>query len=94
MTNVYFEWDREKAKANNHKHGVAFDEAQTVFMDDLSLSRPDDLHSDQEERSLIIGMSNKGRLLVVVYTERGQSIRLMSARLATRVERNQYEELD
>lgn len=89
-----FEWDREKAKANNHKHGVAFDEAQTVFSDDLSLSKPDDLHSDEEERSLIIGMSNQGRLLVVVYTERGQSIRLISARLATRMERNQYEELD
>ncbi|MBI3242812.1 MAG: BrnT family toxin [Chloroflexi bacterium] len=87
-----FEWDDDKAETNAHKHGVSFEEAQTVFTDDLSISIPDPNHSDIEERMIIIGLSNNRRLLVVIYTERRKKIRLISARKATRQERKKYEE--
>ncbi len=87
-----FEWDEDKAKSNRRKHRVGFDEAQTVFLDELSITQPDPQHSQKEERLIIFGMSNKPRLLVVSFTERGQKIRLISARKATRVERKQYEQ--
>jgi uncharacterized DUF497 family protein len=87
-----FEWDRHKAEANLRKHGVSFEEAQTVFTDPLSITLPDPDHSEDEERFIDIGMSDNRRVLVVVYTERGQRIRLISARTATPVERKQYEE--
>lgn len=87
-----FEWDKRKADVNKRKHGVSFDEAQTIFMDALSIIMPDVNHSDDEERWLIIGMSNKNRVLVVSYTERGERIRLISADKASRNERKQYEE--
>jgi uncharacterized DUF497 family protein len=87
-----FEWDRRKAKANLRKHGVSFEEAQTVFTDPLSMTLPDPDHSEDEERFIDIGMSDNRRVLVVVYTERGRRIRLISARKATPVERKQYEE--
>jgi uncharacterized DUF497 family protein len=86
-----FEWDRNKAKANLRKHRVSFDEAQTVFTDDLSIAIPDPDHSGDEERQIIIGMSYHHRLLVVIYTERSRRIRLISARKATRLEREKYE---
>lgn len=89
---MLFEWDHHKAIANDAKHGISFDEAQTVFLDELSLFKLDIEHSGDEERLLIIGMSEKKRLLVVVFTERRERIRLISAREATRAERNQYEE--
>jgi len=63
-----FEWDDDKAETNAHKHGVSFEEAQTVFTDDLSISIPDPDHSDIEERMIIIGTSKNLRLLVVIYT--------------------------
>ena len=89
---VLFEWDQDKAKSNHRKHRVSFDEAQTVFLDELSITQPDPKHSLKEERLIILGMSNKHRLLVVSFTERGHKIRLISARKATRVERKRYEQ--
>ena len=89
---VRFEWDKRKAIANNRKHGVTFNEAASVFADKLSLAFPDIDHSDNEERYLIIGVSMPGRILVVSHVERGDSIRLISARETTRKERTFYEE--
>jgi uncharacterized DUF497 family protein len=89
-----FVWDEDKAESNHRKHGISFDEAQTVFLDELSITRPDPEHSQEEERLIILGMSNKRRLLVVSFAEGGKKIRLISARKATRVERKQYEEED
>lgn len=87
-----FEWDKEKAELNRQKHGIEFDEAQTTFVDGLSVIIPDPDHSEEEDRMIIIGMSRKNRLLVTIYTERGSKIRLISARKATRSERKIYEE--
>ena len=87
-----FEWDPAKAAANLRKHGVSFEEAVTVFGDPLSLNMPDPLHSADEDRYLVLGMSNEQRLLVVAYGERGERTRILSARKATRRERHEYEE--
>ena len=86
-----FEWDPQKAESNIEKHGVSFEEASTVFRDTLSLTIDDPLHSIDEDRVVLIGMSNKNRLLVVVHTERGDNIRIISARKATKEERKNYE---
>ena len=86
-----FEWNKNKAKGNIRKHGVSFEEAATVFGDPLSLTINDPLHSNEEERFIIVGESNKGRLLVVVHTEQGYKIRIISARIATRGEIRTYE---
>ncbi len=88
----YFEWDKSKAETNIRKHGVSFDEAQSVFTDDLSIVMPDPDHSTEEERSIIIGVSRRGQTLVVCYVERSTAIRLISARRATRSERETYEQ--
>jgi len=87
-----FDWDDDKAEANRKKHGVTFKEAATVFQDPLSLTIPDPRHSWGEVRNLHIGLSTEGRLLMVVYTEEGSTIRLISSREATRQERRIYEE--
>ena len=87
-----FEWDKNKAEINERNHRVSFDEAQTVFIDDHSVMKPDIGHSLTEARLLIMGTSNKNQLIVVSYTERGDKIRLISARKATKNERRQYEE--
>jgi hypothetical protein len=87
-----FEWDGNKAVSNLAKHGVLFDEAKTVFDDPLYVDFYDPDHSDDEERYLIVGESNRGRLLIVSYTERKDSIRIISAREVTRSEREAYEE--
>ncbi len=87
-----FEWDDEKAKANFKKHRVGFDEATTVFTDPFSVTIPDPTHSADEQRYVDIGNSDKGRALVVVYTERGSNIRIISCRKATPSERMFYEE--
>lgn len=89
---LLFEWDPNKAKKNIKIHGVSFDEASTAFKDRLSSAIHDPLHSDEEERFTLIGNSVKNRLLVVVHTERGDRIRIISARKATKRERKQYEE--
>jgi uncharacterized DUF497 family protein len=87
-----FEWDAEKAAANVRKHGVSFDEAVTAFGDPLSVLLLDPHHSTSEERYLVLGMSAAGRLLVVAFVERPPRTRIISARLATRREREDYEE--
>lgn len=89
-----FEWDDRKANSNLRTHGVSFREAATVFADPLSITIPDPDHSATELRFIDIGNSYAGRILVVSYTERGDNIRLISARPATRKERSQYEEAD
>jgi len=86
-----FEWNPQKAESNINKHGVSFEEASTVFQDPLSLTIDDPLHSTDEERMVQIGISHKNRLLVVVHTEIGDTIRIISARKATKKERNNYE---
>ena len=87
-----FEWDPKKAEANLSKHGVSFREAVTAFGDPLSMNMADPDHSEAEERFIVLGMSDRYRLLVVSYTERPPRTRIISARLATRHERKQYEE--
>jgi uncharacterized protein len=87
-----FEWDPVKAEANARKHDVTFDEASTVFGDPLNLLMPDPDHSLDEERYLLLGMSNRRKLLIVAFAERPPRTRLISARRATREERRQYEE--
>jgi len=89
---LLFEWDPKKAKENLEIHGISFDEASTAFGDTLSLAIYDPLHSDEEDRFVLIGNSYKTRLLVVVHTERTDRVRLISARKATKKERKQYEE--
>jgi len=87
-----FEWDESKARSNLARHDVSFEEAATVFGDPLSLTIPDPAHSQAEDRFVIIGHSHQGKLLVVVHTERGDNIRVISARRATKRERLTYEE--
>jgi uncharacterized protein len=86
-----FEWDPEKAHRNENKHGVRFEEARTVFFDTLALTIPDP-RDFGEERFVTIGQSEIGRTVVVVSSEPGDTIRIISARLATRREREFYEE--
>jgi uncharacterized protein len=88
---MQFEWDREKGKRNLRKHGVSFDEAVTVFYDPLSATFDDSDHSVEEQRLITVGSSSRGRLLVVSHTERGNAIRIISARPATAQERKRHE---
>ena len=87
-----FRWDPEKARSNLRKHGVTFEEAASVFRDILSVTTSDPLHSTDESRFVTIGRSDRDRTLVVVHSEFGETIRIISVRLATRRERRQYEE--
>jgi hypothetical protein len=87
-----FAWDENKAEANLKKHGVSFDEAATVFLDPLALSGPDPDHSNGEDRYITFGVSRLGRLLSVCHTHRPGAIRIITARQATRSERQLYEE--
>ncbi len=87
-----FEWDANKARANLAKHAVSFQEATTVFGDPVSLTIPDPAHSQAENRFIILGRSHQDRILVVVHTERGDNVRIISARPASRRERKQYEQ--
>jgi uncharacterized protein len=86
-----FEWDSRKARSNLTKHGVGFEEASTVFGDPLSLTIPDPEHSKIEDRFVTMGSAFTGKLLVVVHTDRGDNIRIISARRASRRERKSYE---
>jgi uncharacterized DUF497 family protein len=81
--NAAFEWDAEKAESNLQKHGVSFDEAATVFFDPPSITIPNPLHSGEERRFVITGVSRQYNHLVVVHLERGEKIRIISARPAT-----------
>jgi len=87
-----FEWDNQKAERNKIKHGVSFEEAETVFSDPLAVIFDDEWHSTSETREIIIGLTTDKRLLLVSFTERLDHIRLISAREATRKERQDYEE--
>jgi len=87
-----FDWDPKKATSNLRRHHVSFGEAATVFRDPLSTTVPDPDHSLDEDRSITVGLSHRGRLLMVAHTERGDRVRLISARELTRTERAQYEE--
>lgn len=87
-----FEWDETKAAINLKKHGVNFQEATTVFENPLAIIFDDEEHSIDENREIIIGHSRNNRLLLVSYPERPNAIRIISARLATRREREDYEE--
>ena len=89
---IKFDWDQTKARRNLRKHRIDFDEASTVFADRLSITIPDPDHSEDEERWVTIGLSNRHRLLVVVHTEEDETIRVISARRADRLERRKYEE--
>jgi hypothetical protein len=92
MTVPTFEWDRRKAETNREKHGVRFEEAVTVFRDPLGRVHVDPHHSDWEPREILIGHSSRGRLLLVAFTDRRGTIRVISARRATPGERRDYEE--
>lgn len=87
-----FGWNAVKSAKNLRKHRVSFEEASGVFYDPLAVTGADPDHSEEEERLLTFGISSEGRLLVVSHTERGDAIRIISARTATQSERHIYEE--
>jgi len=94
---IIFEWDAKKSRLNLEKHKVSFEEAQTIFIDPLLVTFPDDFHSEMEERFVSIGTSMRERILLVVHTEREEIreriiIRIISCRKATATERKIYEE--
>ena len=93
MKDLRFEWDERKAVSNRRKHGVSFEEARGVFLDEDALRIPDPEHSDAEDRFVMLGLSNQLRILVVChcYRESDEVIRIISARKADRGERAQYE---
>ncbi len=88
---LFFAWEPSKAESNFRKHGVTFEEAMTVFVDPLSLTGPDLDHSDGEARFLITGRSKHRNTLIVSHVDRGDVIRIISARRATRIEVRDYE---
>ncbi|HVT02873.1 MAG TPA: BrnT family toxin [Thermoanaerobaculia bacterium] len=90
--NSRFEWNVEKARANTQKHGVRFEEAETVFDDPLARIGDDPDHSAQERRELIFGQSSAGRFLLISFTQRDNTVRIISARRADKDERKRYEE--
>jgi uncharacterized protein len=87
---MQFEWDPQKAARNLLDHAVSFEEAMSAFGDPLSLTVYDDDHSDYEDRYVLLGANDRSRLVVVVHTQRGENLRIISARLATRRERRAY----
>ncbi|MDJ0843584.1 BrnT family toxin [Crocosphaera sp.] len=88
---LQYEWNPEKAELNLKKHGIHFEEAKTVFQDPLAYIFDDEWHSIREKREIIIGHDQKNRLLLVCFTEINQTIRIISARLTTKKERQDYE---
>lgn len=89
---MQFDWDKNKAERNLSKHEVSFEEAKTVFDDPLYVDFYDPEHSEDEDRYPLVGQSNRGRLLIISYTERDNLIRLISAREVTKTERETYEQ--
>lgn len=87
-----FECDIDKAAINEWKHGVTFEEATTVFLDPFAMTGLDPDHSETEDRFVTMGESSTGRLLLICHTDRGEKVRIISARLATRSERKDYED--
>ena len=94
MSDLRFVWDPRKAKANQKKHGVTFEEAESVFLDEQALLIGDPEHSEDEDRFVLLGLSTRLRILVVChcYRESDSEIRLISARKADRAERKEYKE--
>jgi uncharacterized DUF497 family protein len=92
MQDAFWEWEDDKAERNESEHGVTFREAQTVFQDPARVEFYDETHSEDEGRFAVIGFSNKGRMLFVVFTPRGERTRLISARIAERDEEDMYEQ--
>lgn len=94
MNNIQFEWDNNKAQKNIEKHGITFDEATTVFEDEEALLIDDPDHSEDEDRFILLGVSNQANLLIVCHCYRGEDdiIRIISARKATKNETKQYNE--
>ncbi|WP_308657482.1 BrnT family toxin [uncultured Agathobacter sp.] len=92
MNTIQFEWDDNKAIINRKKHGITFEEAQTVFYDDNAILFDDPDHSEEEDRFLILGISEQAKMLIVshCYREAGGKIRIISARKATKHEQKQY----
>ena len=88
-----FSWDKNKAKINQHKHDVSFAEASTVFGDPLSITIDDQEHSDYEKRFVIVGCSLNMEVLIVIHTDNEGTIRIISARKATKRERSLYEDI-
>jgi uncharacterized DUF497 family protein len=88
---LYFEWNTHKAAANISKHGISFDEASTAFADVFSVTIADPVHSEEEDRYILLGLTHRNRIIVVVHSERGERIRIISARKATSKERRLYE---
>jgi uncharacterized DUF497 family protein len=91
---IGFEWDEKKSRSNARKHRISFAEAVTVFDDPIALTLDDPDHSRGERRFVIIGYSNRGRMLVVCHCDRSDRIRLISARAADRRERRYYEQAE
>ena len=89
---IFFEWDFNKAKANIEKHHISFEEAASVFGDNRAITINDPAHSANEKREITIGKSANNKLLVVVHTIRGNKLRIISTRKASKKERKQYEE--
>ena len=89
---MIYEWDSKKAQANRLKHGVSFEEAASVFLDPRALTFGDPDHPNAEPREITIGISSRGRVLFLSHCERGDGIRIVSARKATPKERKQYAE--
>jgi hypothetical protein len=92
MDGLIFEWDARKEASNRRRHRVGFAEASTVLGDPLSITIPDPDNDAGEQRFITLGLSARPRLLVVIHTNRGDRVRLISARTATRHERRSYEE--
>ena len=89
---MQFEWDPQKAAANVKRRRISFDEAASVLEDPLSTTYPDEAHSEEETRFLTVGASHRGRVLVVAHMDRNDTIRIITARRATRREREFYEQ--
>lgn len=87
-----YEWDAEKDRINRERRGISFAEASTVFLDPLASTVFDDRHSEEEFRFRTIGYTTRGRLIIVAHTDRGERVRIISARAATSRERRQYEQ--
>jgi uncharacterized DUF497 family protein len=92
MTKITFQWDEQKNKINQQKHGISFEEAESVFFDDYAIQFWDEDHSQEEERFLLLGISSKLRILIVVhcFREEDSIIRIISARKATKNENQEY----
>ena len=89
---LQFEWDEKKAQSNLRKHGISFEEATTAFGDTLSITIDDPLHSQDEDRLILIGLSEALKTLVVVHVEKRDTVRIISARKASKNEKQFYEE--